>query len=76
MAEDLIPESIVYQSNDHFYEILVFTGRKRRGVLQQKIELLTRLFMELPYHVDLYYEYHFGILGVDCTMELDEMTLC
>lgn len=76
MAEDLIPESIVYQSNDHFYEILVFTGRKKAGGLQQKIELLTRLFMELPYHVDLYYEYHFGILGVDCTMELDEMTLC
>ena len=76
MVEDLVDESIVYQSNDSFYEILVFIGQKKTETAQGRMDLLTRLFVELPYHVELYYEYHFGIMGVDCTMELDDMTLC
>lgn len=76
MAEDLIDESIVYRSNDNFKEILVFVGQKEGEEIRKKMDLLIRLFVELPYHVEIYYEWHFGIMGVDCTMELDEMTLC
>ena len=75
MVEDLIDESIVYRSNDNFKEILVFVGR-RRGRRSKEDGSAHRLFVELPYHVEIYYERHFGIMGVDCTMELDEMTLC
>ena len=76
MVEDLIEESIVYRSNDNFHEILVYVGQKEGEKIQGKMELLLRLFVELPYHVEIYYERHFGIMGVDCTMELDAMTLC
>ena len=76
MMEDLIEESIVYQSNDDFREILVFAGQREEEGIRKKMDLLIRLFVELPYHVEIYYEHHFGIMGIDCTMEMDEMVLC
>ena len=76
MVEDLIDDSIVYQSNDNFFEILVFVGQKEDERIRKKMLLLIDLFVDLPFHVELYYQYHFGIIGVGCTMELDEMTLC
>ena len=76
MVEDLIDESIVYRSNDNFKEILVFVGQREGEEIRKKMDLLIRLFVELPYRVEIYYERHFGIMGVDCTMELDAMTLC
>ena len=76
MVQDLMDDSIVYQSNDHFYEIMVYIGQKENEKLRNKISLIIHLFAELPFHVEVYYQYHFGIMGVDCTMELDDMTLC
>ena len=64
--------AVVMPSGDN----MVYVGQKEGEKIQGKMELLLRLFVELPYHVEIYYERHFGIMGVDCTMELDAMTLC
>ena len=37
MVEDLVDESIVYQSNDSFYEILVFIGQKKTETAQGRM---------------------------------------
>lgn len=76
MIEELIPENIVYHSNENFYEILVYVGVKRGEQIAAKVEFLVKMFVDLPYHVDIYYEYHFGIIGVEPTMKIDEIALC
>lgn len=75
MMEELVPNNIVYHSNNNFYEILVYIGRKKEEKLALKIEFLIQMFIDLPYHVDVYYEYHFGIIGVSETMKIDEIAL-
>lgn len=76
MAEELLPKSIIYHSNENYYEILVYVGVKKEEQIVAKVELLVKLFVDLPYHVDAYYEHHFGIIGVEETMRIDEIALC
>lgn len=75
MMEELVPNNIVYHSNDNFYEVLVYVDQKQNKRISTRIEFLIQMFIELPYHVDIYYEYHFGILGVGETMKIDEIAL-
>lgn len=76
MMEALIPNNIVYHSCQNSYEILVFIGRKKEKNLVDKMDFLIKMFVELPYHVEIYYEYHFGIMGIEETMSMDEIILC
>lgn len=76
MAEELLPENVIYHSNENYYEILVYVGVKKEEQIVAKVELLVKLFVDLPYHVDVYYEHHFGIIGVEETMRIDEIALC
>ncbi len=76
MMEALIPGNIVYHSNQNSYEILIYIGQKKEKEIVKKMDFLTKMFLELPYHVDIYYEYHFGIIEMADTMEIDEIILC
>ena len=76
MVEELIPQNIIYRSNENFYEILVYIGVKKEKRISGKMDFLVRMFVDLPYHVDIYYECHFGIIGVEATMRIDEIALC
>lgn len=76
MVEELIPENIVYQSNENFYEILIYVGVKKEKQIAAKMEFLINMFADLPYHIDIYYEYHFGIIGMEPTMMVDGIALC
>lgn len=76
MMEELIPDAIVYHSSENFYEILIYVGSPKEECIKAKLDFLVQMFVELPYHVDIYYEYHFGIMGVEETMRIDEIALC
>ena len=76
MMEALIPRNIVYHSNQNSYEILIYIGQKKEKEIVKKLDFLINMFLELPYYVDIYYEYHFGIIEMAETMEIDEIILC
>lgn len=71
MIHGLLTGSIVYHSNDRPEEILIYVGRKKTCCLEQRLQFLIGLFLEISYHVDIFYEYHFGIIGIDATMRID-----
>lgn len=69
------PDSLVYESNDDFREILVYLGKKETPEERSKIDFLTGVFLSKDYDIYLFWEYHFGIIDVEVTMQLDEMVL-
>ncbi len=71
----LIPVSIVYENNDRPLEILIFIGKKRTENLVQKVGFLTEHFLGIKYHAEIYYEYHFGIIGMEETMSVGEIAI-
>jgi len=76
MMEELIGDHIVYRSNEDFQELMVFIGQEQEKMIEAKMDFLIQMFVELPYHVDIYYGHHFGIMGIMETMEVGEMALC
>lgn len=75
MMEELIPHTIVYHSNDNSNEVLIYVGLKKEEKIAAKVDFLVQMFIEIPYCVDIYYEYHFGIMGMEETMRIDEIMM-
>lgn len=76
MINALVDQNIVYVNNRNPYEILLYIGQKKRRELELQIEFIINLFLDIRYQVEFYYEYHFGIMGIDDTMILDEIAMC
>lgn len=76
MVHSLVADSIVYHSNEYPDEILIYTGLKRERKLEQRIRFLTDTFLDIRYRVEIFYEHHFGIIGVEDTMRIDEIAIC
>lgn len=72
----LIPRCIVYGSNDNPYEILIYVGRRQTEMLEKKVQFVIALFLNIRYQPELYYEYHFGIIGMEETMQVGEIAIC
>ena len=75
MVHSLIDNSIVYHNNDFPEELLVYTSSKTTDELEQRPQFLIELFLDIQYRVEIYYEYHFGIIGMEDTMQIDEIAL-
>jgi hypothetical protein len=51
------------------------TSSKKTDELEQRLQFLIELFLDIQYRVEIYYEYHFGIIGMEDTMQIDEIAL-
>ena len=56
-------------------QVLVYIGQKETEKERERVEFLRDMFLPVHYQVYLFWEHHFGIIGVEETMELDEMVL-
>lgn len=72
----LIPRCIVYASNDTPYEILIYVGARQTEKLERKVRFVIEQFLNIRYQPELYYEYHFGIIGMEETMQVGEIAIC
>ncbi len=76
MAVTLLDDCIVYAKNKNPNEILMYVGMKKTKENVKRVQTVIQLFAGLHYQIEVYYEYHFGILGVDATMKMDGIALC
>jgi hypothetical protein len=76
MVHGLVADSIVYHNNEEPDEILIYTGLKQERSLEQRIRFLIDTFLDIRYQVEIFYEYHFGVIGVEETMQIDEIAIC
>lgn len=75
MIHGLIDDSIVYHNNDCPNQILIYTALKKTVETEDKIVCLVDLFLDIEYQLEIFYEYHFGIIGIDNTMIIDEIAM-
>lgn len=76
MVHSLVKDSIVYHNNECPDEILIYTGLKKEQETEQRIRFLVDTFLDIRYRVEVFYEYHFGIIGVEETMQTGEIAIC
>ncbi|HML32133.1 hypothetical protein [Sporomusa sphaeroides] len=67
--------SLIYQSNYNDKELLLYLGEKETKEKAQIIQFLFDLFLPFGFSARLFWEYHFGIIGVDAAMQLGDIAL-
>nr|WP_255319601.1 hypothetical protein [Dendrosporobacter quercicolus] len=67
--------SLIYQSNYNGKELLLYLGEKETKEKAQIIQFLLDLFLPLGFSARLFWEVHFGIIGVDAVMQTDAIAL-
>lgn len=75
MMTKLFSNTIIYSSRCHINEMLIYIGQKETKELEAKVELVLQLFAHAKSQIELYYHYHFAILGLEETMGIDEIAL-
>ena len=75
VIQSIFPNSYLYNSTEDTKKLYLYLGERETTLLQHKISLIQDTFLPFEYQVDLFYEYHFGILGQEETMHCDQMVL-
>lgn len=71
--EAVYEDSYIYLLNQE--QILIYIGAYENYSDKRKISFLQDMFLPMGAKVDIYWDRHFGILGIDETMILDEVEL-
>jgi len=75
MMKVIYPSSIIYESREKANQLLIYIGEKETEESRAQMELLQAVFLPIHKQVHLFWEHHFGIIGIDETMILDEMVI-
>lgn len=73
--KNIFKNSIVYISNSDNAEVVVFLNTIKNKETIKKIDAIVELFLPINYSIDLYWNNHFGIIGIDETMNIDHIQL-
>lgn len=71
----LFPDAIIYQVKKDRKQILVYVGREKTEVLDKETQFLRDMFLPINYQLRVFWEHHFGVVGVDATLQVDEMEI-
>ena len=75
LLRELYPHSMLYLDTAGRRELLIYIGRKRTKVLAGQLDFLLSTFVPFDIVTQLFWEYHFGIIGIDGTMYMDEVLI-
>lgn len=75
IMKKIFPKNIIYINCQDKMEILMYLASKKREKVKAKIDFILDMFLPIGYEVLLYWDKHFGILGVDETMSQDNIIL-
>lgn len=75
LLRELYPGSIAYLNTCAGRELLIYIGKKKTAALAAQVDLLCDLFVPADYELRLFWDMHFGLIGVDETMEIGGMMM-
>lgn len=71
----LFPQARLYQMKGQQEQLILYLEQKPAEANQQCLQFVQDLFLPIRYQLRVFWEYHFGVIGVDDTMRIDEIAL-
>lgn len=71
----LFPNAMIYQLRDDLKQILIYLGLPKTETREKETAFLQQMFLPINYQLRIFWEYHFGVIGVDATMQVDEIEI-
>ena len=73
--KELYPKANLYIHSENLRKLILFTGVDKTKKDMEIIEMLKELFLPISYETDIFWKYHFGIVGVKESMKIGKMAL-
>ena len=73
--KELYPKANLYIHSENLRKLILFTGVDKTKKDMERIEMLKELFLPISYEADIFWKYHFGIVGVKESMKIGKMAL-
>ncbi|MNJ71526.1 hypothetical protein D3C77_680780 [compost metagenome] len=71
----LFTRSTIYVNCEEKDELVFYVGQKETADTKARIELVRKLFLPVRFDTEIYWEHHFGIQGVEETMQIERIAL-
>ncbi|MED4552282.1 iron-dependent peroxidase [Lysinibacillus capsici] len=65
----------IYGKSEEQDELLLYIRQKKTEQNEQKVQLIQEIFLPISFHLEVYWQYHFGIIDAEETMKLDRIAL-
>lgn len=71
----LFPEAILYQIRADRRKLLLYLSGGKTQQREEGLKLIQDLFLPMSYELRTFWQYHFGIIGVEDAMQIDEIAI-
>ena len=71
----LFPNALLYQERTDLKRILLYVGAPKTEMLEQSVQLIETLFLPVCFRLRTFWSHHFGVVGVDAVMKLDQIEI-
>lgn len=71
----LFPNAVLYQIKEDRKKLLLYLKMDKNKTDERMLQLIEDMFLPVSYHLRVFWKYHFGIIGVDDTMKIDEIAI-
>lgn len=75
VARQMFPSSIIYQDKEKQSKLYLYLGKKKEEKERNKINAIQYFFLPIQIQLDIYWEKHFCILGVEEVSQLEQINL-
>ena len=72
---ELYPKVNLYIHSENLRKFTIFTGVDKTKEEVERMEMLEKLFLPISYETDVFWKYHFGIIGVDESMKIGKTAI-
>lgn len=69
------PDAVLYQIRNDRKKLLLYLSDKKTEQKEQMMNLVQEMFLPIHYDLRIFWEYHFGIIGVEDTMKIEEIAI-
>ena len=71
----LYPNALLYQIKEERKKLILYLAEEENEQRKRTIRLAKDLFLPIGFELRVFWKYHFGIIGVEDTMQLDKIAL-
>jgi len=71
----LFPDALLYQERYDPKQLLLFIADKKNEQLEHHTQLLEELFLPISHRLRVFWEHHFGGIGIEATMYTDNIEI-
>lgn len=69
------PDSIIYQKKYERKKVVIYINREKKKENRNKVKIMENLFLPLGVKVKYYWKNHFGVINVEKTLKLGEVSV-